>query len=195
MSVSLRVWLKRPVPLVEIESSASAALRELLNFDRDPLVRAGFDISSQPNDFSTEPWSIDPRRPVCSPDLLSANSRWVLCSVEEHEEVVSVMPYSIPVQLPTDDGSYQFADGTRASIAWHFRRTPLCFALSAGVTLGLARLLDSEIVDTAGFFTTSIESTSDEFCRVLRLSTRHTDLESATSAFYARMSKSVQLTK
>jgi hypothetical protein len=194
MSVSLSVWLKRPLTLIEIKSSASVALRELLNLDRDPLVSARIDMSPRSDDFSTELLGENSKHIVCSGGVLSGSFKRAFCSVEEHEEQVRIRAYSVPVQVPTADGSYLFADQIMATIEWYRLKTPLCFALSAGVTLGLARLLDSEIIDTAAYFTISIESAPDDFCRTLRLSTRQADLKSAAEAFYARMSKSIEMT-
>jgi len=165
--------------LHDVESSSSLALQELLNLEVMPAISARFDLSSRVGNSSEM--------------LLSEKSKRIVCSLPGHEEEVAVIPLTIPVQIPTKDGSYAFADQCEVSVRWEYKRSPLCYALNAAIALGLARNQGSEIEDNAGFFTLANEQAPEEFARVLTLSVPQTDIGRAVAELYARMPKSMQL--
>jgi hypothetical protein len=175
MSVALLVKLKRAVALDEIELASSAALKELLNLNDVPGVTARLDASDRVGSQSSV--------------LLTESSNRVVCSLAGHDEKVVVTPFTVPVQVPTNDGSYSFADQDYASIGWQFKKSPLCWALVGAVALGLARGLGSEIEDNAGFFSAVNAQRPEEFFRALRIPTPQVDVELAAAALYAKMPK------
>ena len=179
MSVALLVRLKSPATLVDIEVASSAALRELLNLEHGLQVSATFDESD--------------RIGAKSDGLLKDGSKRVVCSPLKQEEQARITHLTIPVRVPTIDDSYSFVDQNYASVEWHFKKTPLCWALVAAVAAGLAMKQESEIEDNAGFFTRSNVQTPSEFCRTLRLQTPQEDAELAAVALYAKMPKSAEI--
>jgi hypothetical protein len=181
MSVTLLVKLNRPISLGDIEVVAASALGELLNLGWRPGVTANFDESDRGGSESVA--------------LLTASSKRVLCSLHGHDEKVAVTPMTVPVQVATDKGSFSFADQAYLSIGWHFRKSPLSWALVGAVALGIARDLGSEIEDNSGFFTIANVQVPDDFCRMLRVPTPQADVESAAEAFYRRMPKSIEITE
>lgn len=181
MSIALLVRSNYPLALVEIETGASAALRDLLNLDRATVVRASFDDSDRSSNSTIL--------------RLAGGSRRVLCSLVGHDEQVAATPLTVPVQLPTNDGSFSFADQVYVSVEWHFKKTPLCWALVAAVAAGLARCQGAEIEDSAGFFTTANNQTPDVFCRTLKLDSPNTDPNLAAIQLYAKMPKSAEVTE
>jgi hypothetical protein len=181
MSVILLVKLKSPLPLNEAGSASSVALRELLNLEHEPFVRAVFDESDLMGSAST--------------GLLIWNSCRVVFSLSGHEEQARVTPFTAPVGVATNEGSYSFSDQSYLSITWHFKKTPLCWSLVAAVAVGLARKQGSAIGDNAGFFTNTELQGPDEFCRTLRLTTQQTDVERAAVALHGKMPKSAEITE
>lgn len=180
MSVTLLVNLNRPIPLSEIEEVVSSALGELLNLDRNPDIKASIDESD--------------RGGTPSENVLTATSNRVLCFVPGHDEIATVTPMTVPVQTATADGSYAFSEQACLSVAWHFKKSPLCWALVGAVALGIARSQGSEIEDNSGFFTIANVQSPEEFCQMLRVPTGQTDLESAAEALYSKMPKSAEVT-
>jgi len=179
MSIAIFVRLLQPIPLCDVESSSSLALQQLLNLDTRPTINARFDLSSQAGDPSEV--------------QLSRSSKRVLCSLSGHDEEVAIVPLIIPVQIPANDSSCAFTDQCEVSIYWEYKRSPLCYALNAGVAVGIARNQCSEIEDNSGFFTMVNDQTPEEFTRILRLSESQSDIERAAAELYAKMPKSNQL--
>jgi hypothetical protein len=179
MSVALFVRLKRPVPLVEIESASVAGLQELLNLVHKPFVSARFDQSDRMGSPSSE--------------LLTDSSKRLVCSLGGHQEKASVTPLSVPMQVPTNDGAVSFADQHYVSIKVYCQKTPLCWALVGAVAVGLARNQNAEIEDNAGFFIRGNVQGPDEFCRTLRVRTPHSNMELAAAELYANMPKSAEV--
>jgi hypothetical protein len=178
MSVALLVRLKHSLPLNEVGPAASLALRELLNLDRDPVVSARFDPDRRGGELT---------------GLVTENSSRVICALSGYEERVRIMPFVVPVQIPTSDGSYSFTDQSYLSIDWLFNKTPLCWALVAAAAVGTARKLGSEVEDNASFFSNIITQDPDDFCRSLKIPTQQVKVEVAAEMLYAKMPKSAEI--
>ncbi len=120
MSVSLLVKLKRPMAIGEIEAAASAALRDILNLDRDPALWA----------------KLDKEYPVGKDtgNVLANDSKLIVCRLSGHCEQVRIRPFTVP-----SDGVYRFVDQDYVSIGCHAGLPPLCWALVAAVAVGVAR--------------------------------------------------------
>ncbi len=179
MSVALLIRLPRPLALADLEKASSAALRELLNLDWDPVINAKFDKTDAVGDPSSS--------------LLSGSSKRVVCSLVGYEEKVAAAPFTVPVQTQTTGDSYTFADQDYVSVGWLFKKTPLCWALVAAVALAVARAEGSEIEDNSGFFTTENVQRADDFCSGLSLPESHSDPEAAAQTLYAKLPKSAEI--
>ncbi len=179
MSVTLLVKLQRPLALGDLEKASSAALRELLNLDHDPVINARFDET-------------DTVGGLCG-SLLTAASKRVVCSLMGYEEKIAVAPFTVPVQTQRTGNSYCFADQNYVSVAWLFKKTSLCWALVAAVALAVAKEEDSEIEDNSGFFTKENIQRPDYWRSNISLRVPYSDLEAAAQAFYAKLPKSAEI--
>jgi len=179
MSINLFVSFSRPVPLENIESVSSTALRDLINLEAAPAVQARFDQAARLGSSFTSPLNVDSKR--------------VICSLSGYEEQVSINPLIIPVGQLTRNNSWVYSNQSFLAVRWEYKKTPVNFALSAAIALGIARSQNSDIQDNAGFYTLKCDSTADEFLVALRLPTPQTDMESAAIELYRRIPKSIQI--
>jgi hypothetical protein len=180
MSVALLVHLNRPESLREIEAASAIALCDILNLDQGPLIECRFDEFDQ----GGEPG-----------DVLTPRSRRVICSMQRYREQASIAPFVVPVQVESSEVASGFVDRSYLSVEWFVQKTPLCFALMAAVTLGLARVQDSEIEDNSGFFSLKNVQGPSEFCASVRPLGRFKDVESAVAEFYASIPKSAEISE
>jgi hypothetical protein len=168
------------MPIDDIGTATSVGLRDLLNLGYNPSVTTNLDESDRAGSPSN--------------GFLMESSKRVLCSLAGHDEQVAVTALTIPTHVATEGDSYSFVDQTNVSIRWHFRKSPLCWALVAAVALGIARSQGAEIEDNSGFFTSVNVQGPDEFCQTLRLSSSQSDLDAAAEALYSKMPKSAEVT-
>lgn len=179
MSVDLFVRFKRDVGVGELEASASSALRQLLNLQNEVTVRVALD---EPDDAASRPMA-----------MLTSRVKRMTCSLPGHEVAVYGVFFINPVRTVASDGSSSYSDRDYLSIGCQSQRTPLCWALVGAVAVGMARVQDSEIEDTAGYFTKAEIISPEAFCNSLRVPFPHSETESAAAELYARMTKSAEV--
>ncbi len=180
MSVTLLVRLKRPVTLAELEAASTAAMRDILAFKGNTAIEARFDQSDAFGERSAE--------------VLTRTSGRVLCSLIGHEKTVTVTPFTVPVQVQTGQDSSSFVDQDYVSVAWHSKKSALCWALVAAVALALAALQGADVEDNSGFFTTDNLQQPSTFGSKVSLAGQNSDLELAAAMFYAALPKSSEVT-
>lgn len=177
MSVGLKTKIGAGVELEDLIQDSKCALQELLNISVVPALGAV--------QFVGREW-----RPLGSPFKLVATSPIIGLSIQGEPEMASVSIYKrTSDRFPESDWKPEEL-GEIASVEVCGARTGLSFALVGAVSLAIARRSGGLIADEVRFYTSSFDSSPDDFLNSTRVADKMDDYREAANRFELLLQKS-----
>lgn len=170
MAVGLQTKIRAGLGLDELIQDSARALQELLNLSGVPSLRAV--------QFVDQNWGA-----VSLPHELSAASPIIGFSIQGEPEIASVSIYKrTPDRFPVPDWKPEEL-GEIASVEVCGERTGLSFALVGAVAVAIARRSGGLIADELKFYTSSFDSSPQDFVSATRVVIKMDDYREAADRF------------
>jgi hypothetical protein len=172
MSIDLRTRIAAGIEVDDLVPEISRALKDILNLSVAPPLRSDwFDVDSGH-------W-----QPLTGPHQLDTSSPLIGISVQGEPEVASISIYQrTKDRFPEPDWKPEEL-GKRASVGLCGLRTGLSFALVAAVSLAIARRSGGLISDEVRFYTTSFDSSPEDFLSSTRVADKMDDYRESANRF------------
>lgn len=170
MSVGLKTKIRAGVELDDLIQDSKCALKEILNISVVPALGAV--------QFVSKKWL-----PLSSPYKLGAASPIIGLSIEGEPEMASVSIYErTSDRFPESDWKPEEL-GEIATVEVCGARTGLSFALVGAVSVAIARRSGGLIADEMSFYTSSFDSSPDDFLSSTRVADKMDDYREAANRF------------
>ena len=181
MSIGLTTKIAAGIEVDDLIQEVSLALRDLLNLSVAPPLRS--------ERFDGSQW-----QPLPGAHQLDTSSPFIGLSIQGEVEMASISIYERTTErFPAPDWKPEEL-GKRASVEVCGVRTGLSFALVAAVSLAIARRSGGLIADEMRFYTTSFDSSPEDFLNSTRVANKMDDYREASNRFELQLlqKKSVQ---
>lgn len=174
MSIGLTTKITGIIEVEDLVREASLALRDVLNVSAEPPLRAEW--------FDGAMW-----QPLTDPHRLDTSSPLIGLSIQGDPEMASISIYERTTdRFPAPDWEPEEL-GKRASVEVCGARTGLSFALVAAVSLAIAQRSSGLISDEMRFYSSSFDSSPDEFLKAIRLPNSLDDYRAAAMQFEQKL--------
>lgn len=171
MSSDLAIELRKPVAIEELALSSAKVVAAMLGMAEPPDIGL-----SEMSDGVVSPVT---RQVIGDTD----DDPMVLFEVNADgaRGIVGIATYTVPDVAP-----YTAADdvGLWVAITVAATRSPLEFALAAGVAVALSRMVTAPIVDEACLWTPVVRQSPDNFARAVTIRQSYRDIATAARSFY-----------
>ena len=176
MSIGLTTKIVAGIEVDDLIPEVSQALRDVLNLSVSPPLK------SERFDVDSAHW-----QPLTGPHQLDTSSPLLGVSVQGEPEMASISIYERTAERFTAPDWKPEELGKRASMEVCGVRTGLSFALVAAVSLAIARRSGGLISDEMRFYSSSFDSSPDEFLRSTRLGSSLGHYRAAAAQFELKL--------
>jgi hypothetical protein len=178
MSIGLKTKIRAGLELDDLIQDSRRALQEILNLSVVPALRA--------EQFVGKKW-----RPLSGPYELGEASPIIGLSIQGEPEMASVSIYTRTRDLFPEPDWKPEELGEIASVGVCGVRTGLSFALVAAVSVAIARRSGGLIADDMPFYTTSLDSSPEDFLSSIRVADKTDDYRAAANRFEQQLQRNV----
>jgi hypothetical protein len=174
MSIGLTTKIAGRIEVDDLIQEVSPALRDVLNLSVAPPLRS--------ERFDGIQW-----QPLTGPHQLDASSPLIGVSIQGEPEMASISIYERTTERFTAPDWKPEELGKRALVEVCGVRTGLSFALVAAVSLAIARRSGELVSDEIRFYSSSFDSSPEEFLRSTRLRSSLGDYRAAATQFERKL--------